>query len=285
MFKHSCLPLRAGLAVLLLAVAVPAKAFTRYDYLFDPSAVRNDNQMFLNLTVTDSGVARLSLEPLLPRIRSVDSDLPVILFLARQTGRPVDAIVDLRSRGYTWARIFSDLGLRYDPLFADFSGDPGPRYRTVWTTWRTRPTMLRLSDYQVRDLVQVQYGHRLASAPVVEVIRARTPVVFVAERRGRTYSRLGVPPGHGGIPPGHGGVPPGQFKNGVPPGHRYVARRTMVVSPRAANRDVIVVREGKHGDRGHGEGKGQGKDKENKGGGKGRGEGKGNGKGGGKGKD
>ena len=121
----------------------------------------------------------------------------------------------------------------------------------------------------------------MASAPVVDVIRARTPVVFVAEKRGRAYSTLVVPPGHGGIPPGHGGVPPGQVKNGVPPGHRYVARRTVVVAPRAANRDVIVVREGKHGDRGHGEGKGEGK--ENKGG-KGRGEGKGEGKGGGKGK-
>jgi hypothetical protein len=284
MSKHSSLAIRLGLPALFLAAAIPAAAYTQYEYLFEPAAVRNDNQMFLNLTVTDSGVARATLEPLLPRIRYVDSDLPVMLFMARQSGRPVGAIVDLRARGYSWARIFSDLGLRYDPLFTDFTNDPGPRYRTVWTTWRTQPTTLRLSDYQVRNLVQVQYGHRLASAPVVEVIRARTPVVFVAERRGRTYSRLGVPPGHGGIPPGHGGVPPGQFKNGVPPGHRYVARRTMVVAPRAASRDVIVVREGKHGDRGHGEGKGEGKDKGDKGG-KGRGEGKGNGKGGGKGKD
>jgi hypothetical protein len=270
MLKHSFLPLRAGLAVLLLAAAVPAKAFTQYDYLFDPAAVRNDNQMFLNLTVTDSGVARLTLEPLLPRIRSVDSDLPVLLFLSRQTGRPVGALVDLRSRGYTWARIFSDLGLRYDPLFADYTDDVGPRYRTVWTTWRTRPTTLRLTDYQVRDLVRVQYGHRLASAPVVEVVRARTPIVFVAERRGRAYSTLGVPPGHGGIPPGHGGVPPGQVKNGVAPGHRYAARRTVVVTSRGSN-DVVVLKEKGHG---HGEGK----DKGDKGGGKG------NGKGGGKGK-
>jgi len=280
MSKHSCLPIRAGLALIVLAAAVPAGAFTQYDYLFDPSAVRNDNQMFLNLTVTDSGVARVTLEPLLPRIRYVESDLPVVLFLARQTGRPVDAIVDLRSRGLSWARIFSDLGVRYDPLFADFDQDPGPRYRTVWTTWRTRPTALRLSDYQVRDLVQVQYGHRLASVPVVEVTRAwtrgRTPVVFVAEKRGRNYTRLGVPPGHGGVPPGHGGVPPGQVKSGVPPGHKYAARRT-VLSPRASNRNVVVVKEKKRDERGHDEGKG------NEGGGKGKGEGKGN-KGGGKGK-
>jgi hypothetical protein len=274
MRKHSSLALRTGLLGLLLAAAIPAGAYTQYDYLFEPAAVHNDTQMFLNLTVTDSGVARLTLEPLLPRIRSVDSDLPVILFVTRQTGRPVASIVDLRSRGYSWSRVFSDVGLRYDPLFADYSEDVSPRYRTVWTTWRTRPAALHLTDYQVRDLVQVQYGHRLTRAPVVEVVRTRTPVVFVAERRGRAYSRVGVPPGHGGVPPGHGGVPPGQVKNGVPPGHKYAVRRTVVV-PRAAARDVVIVKEGKH------HGRGEGKDKE-KGG---KGEGKGNGKkGGGKGK-
>lgn len=270
MRKHSSLALRTGILGLFLAAALPAVAFTQYDYLFDPAAVRNDNQMFLNLTVTDSGVARLTLEPLLPRIRSVDSDLPVMLFVARQSGRPVDAIVDLRSRGYSWARIYSDLGLRYDPLFADYSEDVSPRYRTVWTTWRTRPATLHLTDYQMRDLVQVQYGHRLARAPVVEVVRARTPVVFVAERRGRAYSRLGIPPGHGGVPPGHGGVPPGQVKNGVPPGHRYAAQRTVVV-PRVATRNVVVVKEGK----GHGRGAGKDKDKDKGGEGHGKGGGKG----------
>jgi hypothetical protein len=269
--RHSSLAIRAGLAALLLAAAIPARAYTQYDYLFEPAAVRSDSQMFLNLTVTDSGVARLTLEPLLPRIRSVDSDLPVMLFVTRQTGRPLASIVDLRARGYSWARVFGDVGLRYDPLFADWS-DPGPRYRTVWTTWRTRPTALRLSDAQIVDLVGLQYGHRLTRAPVVDVIRARqrgrTPVTFVAERRGRAYSRsvLGVPPGHGGVPPGHGGVPPGLVKNGVPPGHRYAARRTVIV-PRAASRRVVLVTEGKHA--------GKGKDK----GGKGKGHGRGGGKG------
>lgn len=279
MSTHSSLAIRLGLPAVLLAAAIPAAAYTQYEYLFEPAAVHNDTQMFLNLTVTDSGVARATLEPLLPRIRYVDSDLPVMLFLARQSGRPVGSIVDLRARGYSWARIFSTLGLRYDPLFTDYTEDVAPRYRTVWTTWRTRPTTLRLTDYQVRDLVRVQYGHRLASAPVVEVVR-RTPIVYVAEKRGRTYSRLGVPPGHGGVPPGHGGVPPGQVKNGVPPGHRYATtRRTVVVAPRASSPSVVVVKEGKHGG-GHGGGKGEGKEDK----GKGHGEGKGNGKGGGGGK-
>ena len=278
--KHSSPGVRAGLAALLLAAAIPAGAYTQYDYLFEPAACHNDNQMFLNLAVTDSGVARLTLEPLLPRIRSVDSDLPVLLFLTRQSGRPIGAVVDLRSRGYSWARIFDDLGVRYDPLFTDYSADVSPRYRTVWTTWRTRPAALHLTDYQVRDLVQVQYGHRLTRAPVVEVVRARTPVAFVAERRGRAFSRVGVPPGHGGVPPGHGGIPPGQVKNGVPPGHRYADRRAVVV-PRAASRNVVIVKEGKH--HGRGEGKDKDKDKDKDKGGKG--EGKGNGKkGGGKGK-
>jgi hypothetical protein len=231
MSKYSSLTSRAGLALLLLlAVAAPVKAFNQYDYLFDPGAVRNDTQLFLNLMVTDSGVVRGTLEPVLPRIRYVESDLPVILLLSHQTGRPVGSIVDLRARGLSWAQVFNDLGLRYDPLFAGFDQDPGARYRTVWTTWRTTPTRLRLTDSQVRDLAQVQFGHRLARVPVVEVTRAyalgQSPVAFVANKHGRTYTRVGVPPGHGGVPPGHGGVPPGQVKNGVPPGHRQAAVAT-----------------------------------------------------------
>ena len=135
---------------------------------------------------------------------------------------------------------------------------------------------------------------RARNAETVKETSIRTPVVFVAERRGRAYSTLGVPPGHGGIPPGHGGIPPGQVKNfgapghryvAVAPGHRYVARRTVVVAPRFAARNVVLVREGKHVGRGHGGGNGEGNGEgKEKGGGKGHGEGNGNGKGGGGGK-
>jgi hypothetical protein len=295
----------AAVAIVMAAGAVPARAYAFADCLWDLNTCRNDRDLFLSLAFRESGLSRPALEPVLPRVRYVSADLPVILFLTRTSGRPVDVIVDLRSRGLTWTQVFRQLGIGYEPLFVDFSSDLGSPYRTSWIEWRRSPTAVRLTDVQVRDLVQLQLAHRLAGVPVVEVARARargrSPVVLVAEKHGRSYAAVGVPPGHGGVPPGHGGVPPGQVKTAVPPGHRRAAG--VAVVPRAEGRREVKVKtktvvvprapeppghakakgEGKGEEKGRGEGKGKGRG-EGKGKERGEGGGKGKGKGGGHGK-
>jgi hypothetical protein len=243
------------LALALVAAPTAAQALT-YEYLFMPERVRTDRQLYLNLVVQDSGVPRATLEPLLPRMGYVTTDLPVVLFLTRASAQPVDAILALRTRGLSWAQVFRDLGLGYQPLFVDLDRDPGGPYHTVWTSYRREPTRLRLTDAQIRDLVDLQLGRKWAGMSAYDLARARARgrpvVVAVADKHGRPYGAAvaGVPPGHGGIPPGHGGVPPGQVKNGVPPGHRRVER------------GVVVVKEKDKGQgKGHGEGKGKGEGK------------------------
>jgi hypothetical protein len=269
-----------ALALAVTALAVPVRAQNVYAYLYDPARVTTDDQLFLNLAVRDAGLTRTVLDPLLPRVRSLDSDLPVILFIARQTGRPVNAIVDLRARGASWAEVFRQLGIGYDTLFTGINADPGPYYRSTWTYWTAHRDAPRFTDAQVRSLARLQLAQRLAGVPVLEVARVRNPVVIVADRRGRPYAAraAGVPPGHGGVPPGHGGVPPGQVKNGVPPGHRSAVSRPIVVRPES-RRDVKVKDEGHgHHDEGDDHGHGKGKDKakgEGQGGGKGKAKGHG----------
>jgi hypothetical protein len=218
----------AGAVVLTVtALTLPARAQNVYAYVYDPARVTSDDQLFLNLAVRDAGIPRPALEPILPRIRSLESDLPVILFIARQSGRPVDAIIALRARGTSWTDLFRELGIRYDTLFTGIDRDPGPYYRSEWSYWSAHRTAPRFTDAQIQSLARLQLAQRLAGVPVLEVARARNPVVVVADRRGRSYaSRAGVPPGHGGIPPGHGGIPPGQVKDGVPPGHRKVESKS-----------------------------------------------------------
>jgi hypothetical protein len=263
---------------LTAAASVPARAQNVYAYLYEPERIHTDNQLFLNLAVRDAGLAPAVLNPLLPRIRSVDSDLPVILFIARQTGRPVDAIVDLRARGLSWAEVFRRLGISYDTLFTGIDRDPGPYYRSTWTYWNAHRTAPSFTDLQVREFARLQLAQRLANVPVIEVARVRSPVVFVADKHGRPWAHaVGVPPGHGGVPPGHGGVPPGQVKNGVPPGHREAVR------VEEHDKVKVKVKEKGHGDHDEGEdhgGKDKGdKDKGDKGkGDKGKGKGKGHGK-------
>jgi len=189
--------LRAGsvagifLALVLCAAPVPARAGTSFDFLFSMDRVSNDNQYFLNVAVSNYGYDRVALEPVLPRLRYVEADLPVVLFLANECGRPPEYIVDLRSRGLSWSVIFTRVGVRSDVLFAGIDRDPGPPYGNAYGYWRRNPRGVRLSDSDISGLVQVQIGARAARMRPYEMARARgqgRPVAFyVAEKRGRPY--------------------------------------------------------------------------------------------------
>src|SRR6266850_1465080 len=90
-------------ALALSAMPGPARAAASFDFLFSMDRVSNDNQFFLNVAVDNYGYDRRDLEPVLPRLRYVEADLPVVLFLADECGRPPGYIVDLRARGLSWA--------------------------------------------------------------------------------------------------------------------------------------------------------------------------------------
>ncbi len=191
-----------AIVLTVTAMTLPARAQNVYAYLYDPARVTNDDQLFLNLAVRDAGLTRAALDPVLPRVRSLDSDLPVILFIARQSGRPVDAIVDLRARGASWAQVFSQLGIRYDTLFAGIDRDPGPYYRSSWSYWTAHRDRPQFTDVQVRELARLQLAQRIAGVPVFEVswlsgagARGSVPPAFLpataAFRPGTAVSRRG----------------------------------------------------------------------------------------------
>ena len=179
------------LGLLLCLAPIPAHAGTSFEFLFNMDRVSNDRQMFLNVAVSNYGYDRVELEPVLPRLQYVDADLPVVLFLAHECGRPPGYIVDLRARGLSWSVVFDRVGVRPDVLFYGIDRDPGPPYGHAWGYWRNNPRHVRLSDADVSGLVQVQIGARSARIAPYEVARARgrgTPVeVMVAEKRGRPY--------------------------------------------------------------------------------------------------
>ena len=179
------------LGLALCAAPIPAHAGASFDFLFSMDRVSNDRQMFLNVAVSNYGYDRVALEPVLPRLQYVDVDLPVVLFLAHECGRPPGYIVDLRARGMSWSIIFDRVGVRPDVLFYGIDRDPGPPYGHAYGYWRRNPRGVRLSDNDIVGLVNVQVGARTARMAPYEVCRARgrgTPVeVFVAEKRGRPY--------------------------------------------------------------------------------------------------
>jgi hypothetical protein len=216
----------AALLCAVSAAALPAAAATSFDFLFNAQHTSDDGQLFLNLTVGSYQAPRPALEPVLPRLRYLDEDLPVVLFLADGSHRSAEFIVNLRSRGLSWSVVFERVRVPMDVLFVGIDRDPGPPYGKAWGYWRKRGKNVRLVDDDVRALVRVQIGSRITGIPVYELARqceGRTVPIVVADNRGRPWKpksaemgpdQRGVPPGHGGVPPGHGGVPPGQAKKG-----------------------------------------------------------------------
>ncbi len=190
---NAFIPRLAG-ALLVAGVALssaPARAGTSFEFLFSSNSVTDDSQLFLHLAVGDYGYPRSAIEPCLPRLRYVEEDLPVVLFLAHQSGRPVDFIVGLRSQGLSWAVIFSRVAVPYDVLFVGIDRDPGPPYGKAWGYWRKNPKKMRLSDDDVRGLVQVQVGHRVSGVSSFELARSRgkgkSVAVVVADKKGRPH--------------------------------------------------------------------------------------------------
>ena len=185
----------AALALSLTCIVLnhPVFADTSFDFLFNVRSVSNDDQYFLNLAVSHYGYDRLSLEPIVPRLRDVETDLPVVLFLADQSGRPPAAAVDLRARGLSWAVIFTRLDLAPDVLFVGMSQDPGPPYGRAWGHWKRNRRNVRLSDSDITGLVQIQIGSRCSGLAPDEMARARgrgrAVSDLVADSQGRPYRK------------------------------------------------------------------------------------------------
>jgi hypothetical protein len=209
MYIRKVLFVGALLTLVMCFVPTRALAGSSFDFLFSMDHVSNDNQYFLNVAVSNYGYNRVALEPVLPRLTYVEEDLPVVLFLAHECGRPPAYIVDLRAGGMSWSMVFSRVGVPYDTLFYRIDRDPGPPYGKAWGYWRKNPRGVRLTDSDIRGLVQVQIGARAARMAPYEMARARgqgRPVyVVVAEEKGRPYhkGKQGREP-HGHKQHGHG---------------------------------------------------------------------------------
>ena len=177
--------------VICLATVPSALAYEPFDYLYDVGAVRSDHQYFLNLAVDNFGYTRADLDPVLPRLRSVDTDLPVAMFLAHQSGEPISAIAGLRAQGNSWSAISGRLRVAPSVMFAGIERDPGPPYGKAWGYWKKNPKTVRLSDNDIAGLVQIQVGSRWARMSPYEMARARGQgkkvSVLVGEKKGRPW--------------------------------------------------------------------------------------------------
>src|SRR5687768_1593350 len=91
-------------AALLLAVAVGVMTVAArdstthqpYSYLFDSTKASDDDQRFLYAIVQEAGVEQEQMRALVRRLRRPNAELPVLIFLARESKRPLAELVETR---------------------------------------------------------------------------------------------------------------------------------------------------------------------------------------------
>ena len=175
-----------GPALILLALFVgvlmlPAKANTPYKFLDDRTQADNDQQRVLHTVVEHYGMTRERLEPVIKGINKVDTELPVLLWMADKTGKPVETIRQMRKgRSHDWIEIMRANKLNLNVLFEGVEGSFPDPYKASWTEWRMkyRP---ELTDDQIRELVFLQLAHEISGRPMKELVKTPTlPVEVLA---------------------------------------------------------------------------------------------------------
>jgi hypothetical protein len=174
-----------GLAIVAMVMPLSSDS-TPYSFLFDRSDAKNDQQRFLNNVVADSGIPRDELQPLLPKLRPLEKQLPVALFLARESGKPIAEIVELRKAERFWLDVMNKAGVKPKVLFEGVQGKFPEPYKAAWIEYRMkfRP---EFTDEQVRELVLLQTAHRVTGQPMEDLAKAaakgRTPEMILAKGR------------------------------------------------------------------------------------------------------
>lgn len=168
-----------GPALLLLALFIavllmPAKATTPYKFLDDRTQAGNDQQRVLNTVVQHYGMTRDRLEPVVKSLSRVETELPVLLFMADESGQPLETTLGLRrTQHLDWIDVMRKSGLKLNVLFEGVQGSFPEPYKASWTEWRMkyRP---ELTDDQIRELVFLQLAHRISGRPMAELVKTPT---------------------------------------------------------------------------------------------------------------
>jgi hypothetical protein len=172
-----------GLAVGAMILPLSSDAIP-YAFLFDRNEVKNDQQRFLYTVVEDSGVTKEELQPLLPKLRPLEKQLPVALFVAKESGKPLAEVVELRKSERFWLDVFNKTGVKPAVLFQGVHGKFPEPYKAAWIEYRMkfRP---EFTDEQIRELVVLQVAHRVSGQPMEEiakgVAKGKTPEMILAK--------------------------------------------------------------------------------------------------------
>jgi hypothetical protein len=161
-------------ALFIAVLLMPAKATTPYKFLDDRTQAGNDQQRVLNTVVQHYGITRDRLEPVVKSLSRIETELPVLLFIADESGKPLETILGLRrTQHLDWIEVMRKSGLKLNVLFEGVQGSFPEPYKASWTEWRMKYKP-ELTDDQIRELVFLQLAHRISGRPMAELVKTPT---------------------------------------------------------------------------------------------------------------
>jgi len=115
-----------------------------------------------------------------------DEELPVVFFLARETGVAPETIVKLRLGGKSWMDITLQLGRAADVFYVPIVHDPGPPYGKAYGYYKKHDRRhwneIRLADADIVNFVNLKFICERYSCPPDDVIKLRG--------KGRSFSTI-----------------------------------------------------------------------------------------------
>jgi len=161
-----------------LFVAAPATAMD-IDW-FGGLRLSDGDRNFLSISAAHFGSDRDDSHRLATRLQHPESDLPVVLFLAAESGRSTSFILDLRLGGLTWWDVRARLGVAPERVVMALPRDPGPPYGKAWGHYRNHPknknkgTAVVLSDREFCDWVGARVVSQAYGVDLVAVLESRS---------------------------------------------------------------------------------------------------------------
>ncbi len=112
-----CLTMTSAVAAPLarLATAAPMAISVDFEFLWQPEPA-NATQVYLHVSNIAFEPSRSQVKKVYPKLRNPEWDFPVLLYMAHESGRDLQAVWKMRADGMSWTIIMGELGIPRERL-------------------------------------------------------------------------------------------------------------------------------------------------------------------------
>ena len=177
---------RLTLAAAVLSLLASPAAAVDVDW-FGGVRLSDGDRTVLTLSAAHFGSDQAESNDLARQLADPREDLPVLLFLAAESGRTTSFILDLRLGGMSWWEIRARLGIAPERVVVALPRDPGPPYGKAWGHYRNHPggkkapRSVALTDAEFSDWIGARVVSRAYDIDVVMVLESRSQGRSLAE--------------------------------------------------------------------------------------------------------